>query len=280
MKAFSNIQSFALREPGILSMSSNWIIGITVAAIAGVFAILYLVSTLERMRTNRSIKIGEWQDRAHRLQHLLASAPNNAVTPNVKRAGYLEIKRCLQTILKLDGNNATAKRRYAEIEQALAKLANEPPATLQLDPIRDVNELKAVRRQLTDLFNFVQSAAKTHTLEGSVARQEFETLKRLFTESGANFYLTSAKTEESRKKYRYALHQYKMAINEYKKANRNNIYDAKMKAIQNAMADIELRQNAEKNEAPKAKKQEQNNLASAFDEMQNEEDAQWQKKKF
>lgn len=261
-------------------MSSNWIIGITVAAITGVFAILYLVSTLERMRTNRSIKIGEWQDRAHRLQHLLASAPGNAVTPNVKRAGYLEIKRCLQTILKLDSNNSTAKRRYAEIEQAMAKLANEPPATLQLDPIRDANELKAVRRQLTDLFNFVQLAAKSHTLDPNVARQEFETLKRLFTESGANYYLTSAKTEASRKKYRLALHQYKMAINEYKKANRNNIYDAKMKAIQNAMADIELRQNAEQNDKPKTKKTESSDLASAFDAMQSDEEAQWQKKKF
>lgn len=261
-------------------MSSNWIIGITIAAIVGVFAILYLVSSIERMRTKRSIKIGEWQDRAHRLQHLLASAPNNAVTPNVKRAGYLEIKRCLQAILKLDGNNTTAKRRYAELEQALANLAKEPPATLKLDPIRDANELKAVRRQLTDLFNFVQTATKSHSLDSNVARQEFETLKRLFTEAGANYYLTSAKTEEGRKKYRLALHQYKMALNEYKKANRNNIYDAQIKAIQNAMADIELRHNAEQKKKPTEKKSEANTLASAFDEMENEEAEQWQKKKF
>jgi hypothetical protein len=260
-------------------MSSNWIIGITVAASLGIFAILYLVSTLERMRTNRSIKIGEWQDRAHRLQQLLASAPNNAVTAAVKTAICTEIRRCLQAILKLDGNNATAKRRYTEIEEILSAIPNEPPATLKLDPIRDANELKTIRRQLTDLFNFVQSAARTGTLEPSVARQEFKTLKHLFTESGATFYLTSAKAEEGKKKTRLALHQYKMAITEYKKANQDKQYDRQIQTIQNAIAHIELHQKSEQAKQP-AKAEASSSLASAMDELQSEEDAQWQKKKF
>jgi hypothetical protein len=260
-------------------MSSNWIIGITIAAIAGIFATLYLVSSLERIRTQRSIQIGEWQDRAHRLQHLIISAPNNALTSTVKKALFLEIKKCLQAILKLDEQNASAKRRLTEIDQALENIDKESPATLKLDPIPDANALKTVRKQLTDLFNFVQAAAKTQTLDGTTARKEFETLKHLFTESGANFYLTTAKNEEGRKKYRLALHLYKMAIGEYRKENKNNLYDSQINAIQKAIANVDRRQN-EESQQHTAATGEKNDLASAMEQIQNEEDEQWQKKKF
>ncbi|MEJ2680791.1 MAG: hypothetical protein P8176_08230 [Gammaproteobacteria bacterium] len=259
-------------------MPSNWIIPIMSVGIAGIFAALYIVSSLERIRTNRSIKIGTWQDRAHRLQHLLAASPPNALTHAVKQAGYTEIQRCLLEVLKLNSHNSTARKRLTEVNEALKKLPSEPPATLKLDPIRTLDELKEVRQQLTNLFNFVHIAAKTKRLDVTAAKQELDILKNLFTEAGVSYYLNAAKAEENQKKYHAALHHYKMALGEYKKSNTNNLYKEHITAIQNAVADLELRQQDLQNAMSHSATN--NLLASAVDEMQNDEDALWQKKKF
>jgi len=259
-------------------MSTDIIILLAVGGIVGVFIILYIINSLEKARTKKAIQCTELQSRIMRLHQLFEGVPPSVLSQTVKLAGQKEILSHLLTLKKIDPKSTKFDSKVKESQVIIEEIQKQAQSPLKIDPINNPEELKDIRKKLTALFTFIQNSVKLGTLSPAAAKEEMDKLKQLFTESGAQYYLKVADNEYKQKKLRIALHHYKMAANEFKKANKPSAYGQQIQAINQKIELVEKEEQESKRS--KAKNGQSNELADGFKQMQTEEDKSWQKKKF
>ncbi len=255
---------------------SKWVIIGLAATVMLLMATFYINATLERMRTRQKIKAAELYEKACRLQALIDGLPTHLISITVNKIILEEIITLLSNTLQLSSKHDNARKKLSAVKTQLKNIHDTPNDKSNLKPVKDPEELKTLRRKLTDLSTYVQTASKQRRLSNTIAEQELTLLKKLHVDVAVVYYLNLAREAQKIKKYRLGIHNYKQALAEYQKVNKNDIHSNAIADIEAAITDLQDRE-SKANTKTTSDHSPQSELTEGINALLSEDEAQKKK---
>ncbi|MBV1882145.1 MAG: hypothetical protein KUG82_10950 [Pseudomonadales bacterium] len=259
-------------------MSASFMAIAIVLGLVALATLFYVSYNIERSKERKAYMMSDLSTKVRRFQGLIDCLPSNYMDGEVKAILLEEVILNLRQQRQLYPQEPRIARK---LENAIRQKdeAKNSKTKIQINRIRNQDEANEIRSRLMDLFSCLQYFQKTRRHDPKTISVHLKTLQRLYVETNVAVHVTTAEEAAKRGKVKLALHEYQRSIAEYTRANTGD-YTKEISDIKIKVAQLEKQSQAD-TEKNKAKEQEQGTeLSRSMDAMQEQEDAQWKRKKF
>lgn len=252
-----------------------------IAVILGVVALgslFYVSYNIERSKERKAYVMANLSAKVRRFQGLIDCLPSQYMDGDVKAILLEELILSLRHQRQLYPQDPRIARK---LENAIRQKdeAKNSKTKIQIIRIRNQDEANEIRTRLMDLFRCLQYFQKTRRHDPRAISVHLKTLQRLYVETNVAVHVTTAEEAARRGKTKLALHEYQRSIAEYTRANTGD-YGKEISEIKIKITELEKLAITD-NQKQKAKEKEQGTeLSRSMEAIQEQEDAQWKRKKF
>ncbi len=208
--------------------------GLAVLITVGVIAQRMEVAKEERARLIRDLSI-----RVRKYRSMLIDLPEGILTRDLKMFLVRIAARDLQTLVKLDKDNAEYVKRFEEMKVLLANVQKQPEdeaADLNLD---DPNQVREVRARLRFLQQMILEMSAAGELDGASAKRFQSRLEEVDVQTAMQLHLQEARAATRKLRPSVAVFQIKQCREKLSRINASGRWNPQIAELEGYLANLE-----------------------------------------